>query len=73
MQIKKAEFKYRPDGSPELFTLDSSTNNTDLTVRTSFNGTVAVTEGTQGGQPINVTQSVTAIRELTEQRHALNC
>jgi uncharacterized protein len=59
VQIKKAEFKYRPDGSPELFTLDSSTNNTDLVVRTSFNGTVAVTEGTQGGKPINVTQSVT--------------
>jgi pimeloyl-ACP methyl ester carboxylesterase len=60
VQIKKAEFKYRPDGSPELFTLESSTNNTDLVVRTSFNGTVAVTEGTQGGKPINVTQSVTA-------------
>ena len=60
VQIKKAEFKYRPDGSPELFTLDSSANNTDLVVRTSFNGTVAVTEGTQGGKPINVTQSVTA-------------
>jgi uncharacterized protein len=60
VQIKKAEFKYRPDGSPELFTLDSSTNNADTTVRTSFNGTVAVTEGTQGGKPINVTHSVTA-------------
>jgi pimeloyl-ACP methyl ester carboxylesterase len=60
VQIKKAEFKYRPDGSPELFTLDSSANNTDLVVRTSFNGTVAVTEGTQGGKPINVTQSITA-------------
>jgi pimeloyl-ACP methyl ester carboxylesterase len=60
VQIKRAEFKYRPDGSPELFTLDSSANNIDLQVRTSFNGTVAVTEGTQGGKPINVTQSVTA-------------
>jgi uncharacterized protein len=60
VQIKRAEFKYRPDGSPELFTLESSANNTDLQVRTSFTGTVAVTEGTQGGKPIKVTQSVTA-------------
>jgi len=60
VQIKRAEFKYRPDGSPELFTLESSANNADVVVRTSFNGTVAVTEGTQGGKPINVTQSVTA-------------
>jgi pimeloyl-ACP methyl ester carboxylesterase len=60
VQLKKAEFKYRPDGSPELFTLDSTTNNSDVVVRTTFNGTVATTEGTQGGKPINVTQSVTA-------------
>jgi pimeloyl-ACP methyl ester carboxylesterase len=60
VQIKKAEFKYRPDGSPELFTLESTTNSTDVAVRTTFNGTVAVTQGTQGGKPVNVTQSVTA-------------
>ena len=58
--IKRAEFKYKPDGSPELFMFDGNTNNTDVTVRTSFSGTTAVTQGTQGGKPINVTHSITS-------------
>ena len=58
--IKKAEFKYRPDGSPELFTLEGNTNNSDVAVRTSFTDTTASTQGTQGGKPINVTHSITS-------------
>jgi pimeloyl-ACP methyl ester carboxylesterase len=58
--IKRAEFKYRPDGSPELFTLEGNTNNNEVTVRTSFTDTTASTQGTQGGKPINVTHSITA-------------
>jgi len=58
--IKKAEFKYKPDGSPELFTFEGNTNNSDVTVRTAFTDTTAVTQGTQGGKPINVTHSVTS-------------
>jgi hypothetical protein len=58
--IKKAEFKYRPDGSLELFTLEGNTNNSDVAVRTSFTDTTASTQGTQGGKPINVTHSITS-------------
>ena len=58
--IKRAEFKYGPDGSPELFTLEGNTNNSDVIVRTSFTGTTAVTQGTQNGKPINVTQTITS-------------
>jgi len=56
--IKKAEFKYRPDGSPELFTLEGNTNNADVALRTSFTDNTAVTEGTRGGKPLKVSQSI---------------
>lgn len=56
--IKKAEFKYRPDGSPELFTLEGSANNADVALRTSFTDNTAVTEGTRGGKPLKVSQSI---------------
>src|SRR5262245_9692358 len=58
--IKRAEIKYRADGSPELFTLEGSTGNNDVSGRTSCNGTTAVTQGTQAGKPVNVTYTVTA-------------
>ena len=60
VDIKRVEFKYRPDWSPEAFSLEGSTNNADVAVRTSFNGTTAVTQGTQGGKPVNVSHTVTA-------------
>ena len=60
VDIKRAQFKYRPDWSPEAFSLEGSTNNAEVTVRTSFNGTTAVTQGTQGGKPVNVSHTVTA-------------
>ena len=60
VDIKRVEIKYRADWSPEAFSLEGSTNNTDVAVRTSFNGTTAVTQGTQGGKPVNVTHTVTA-------------
>jgi len=56
--IKRVEFKYRPDGSPELFTLEGSANNSEVALRTSFTNDTAVTQGTRGGKPINVSHSV---------------
>src|SRR5689334_22299755 len=56
--IKRAEFKYRPDGTPELFALEGNANNTDVTLRTSFTDNTAVTEGTQGGKPVKVSHSI---------------
>jgi len=60
VDIKRAQFKYRPDWSPEAFSLEGNTNNAEVSVRTSFNGTTAVTQGTQGGKPVNVSHTVTA-------------
>jgi uncharacterized protein len=60
VDLKRVELKYRPDWSPEAFSLEGSTNNADVAVRTSFNGTVAVTQGTQGGKPVNVSHTVSA-------------
>jgi uncharacterized protein len=56
--IKRVEIKYHADGSPELFSLDGNTANNDVSVRTSFTGTTATTQGTQAGKPINVTHTV---------------
>ena len=60
VDLKRVELKYRPDWSPEAFSLEGSTNNADVAVRTSFNGTVAVTQGTQGGKPVNVSHTISA-------------
>ena len=58
--VKRAEIKYRADGSPELFTLEGNQGTSDVSVRTSFTGTTAVTQGTLLGKPVNVTHTVTA-------------
>ena len=60
VDVKRAQFKYRPDWSPEAFSLEGNTNNAEVSIRTSFNGTTAVTQGTQGGKPVNVSHTVTA-------------
>jgi pimeloyl-ACP methyl ester carboxylesterase len=58
--VKRAEIKYGADGSPELFTLEGNQGNNEVSVRTSFTGTTAVTQGTMLGKPVNVTHTVTA-------------
>ena len=58
LTIRSAEFKYRPDWSPVSFLLDATANGANLQLKTSFAGTTASTEGTQGGQPVAVTHTV---------------
>ena len=56
--IRRAEFKYRPDWSPESFTLDADVAGGDVSVRTSFRDDAAITEGTDSGKPLSVTHKV---------------
>ena len=57
---RRAELKYKPDWSPDRFTLDGSSSGGDLSVRTSFTGGNAVTEGNQGAAKISTTHQIAA-------------
>ena len=58
--IRRAEFKYAPDWSPESFQLDASANGQDLILRTTVANGSAVTTGTQAGVPVSTTHAVNA-------------
>jgi hypothetical protein len=56
--IRKAEFRYRSDWSPESFVLDSDVAGADIVLSTSFRDGTAVTEGTQSGRPLKASHAV---------------
>src|SRR5688572_25742655 len=45
--IRRAEFRYGPDGAPQLFELEGTANGGDVRIRTTIAGTTATTESTQ--------------------------
>lgn len=55
LTIRRAEFRYGPDGAPLLFELNGTLDGGDITIRTTIAGTTATTQSTQSG---TVTQSV---------------
>lgn len=56
--IRKAEFKYRPDGAPESFVLEASAGGADIVLRTTVANGTAVTEGSQAGTPVSVMHQI---------------
>lgn len=52
---RRAEVKYRPDGTPEYLTLDASIQGGDINFRTSFSDVTALSEGVVQGQKISHT------------------
>jgi pimeloyl-ACP methyl ester carboxylesterase len=56
--LRRVEFRYGTDGSPESFRLDASIGGSDVELRTRFENGTAITEGTQGDQTVNATQEV---------------
>ena len=56
--IRRAEFKYRSDWSPESFLLDADIAGGDTMVRTTFTAGTAITEGTQSGKPFKASHAV---------------
>lgn len=59
VSLRRAEFKYRQDWSPESFVLDATTAGGDIALRTSFGGGTASTQGTFAGKPITASHPVT--------------
>jgi pimeloyl-ACP methyl ester carboxylesterase len=57
LTIQRAEFRYGPDGAPQLFELRGDSNGGPVTIRTTVAAGNATTEGTQPGP---VTQPVSA-------------
>jgi hypothetical protein len=57
LTIRRAEFRYGPDGAPQLFELHGDSNGGEVTIRTTVAGGSATTEGTRGS---SVTQPVSA-------------
>ena len=57
LTIQRAEFRYGPDGSPQLFELRGDSNGGEVTIRTTVAAGSATTEGTQAAP---VTQPVSA-------------
>lgn len=58
--MRRAEVRYNPDWTPEIFELEASVNGGDSQLQTSFNGQTAVTQGIDGGQKIAQTSTVPA-------------
>jgi pimeloyl-ACP methyl ester carboxylesterase len=55
---KRAEVRYLPDWTPEALLIDASVNGGDTTIRTTFSGETAVTEGVDGGRQVSHTEVV---------------
>lgn len=57
---RQAEFTYGPGWAPESFSLDATVNGAPVTLRTTFAGGTATSQGTQGGAPITASHAVAA-------------
>ncbi|HLG55548.1 MAG TPA: alpha/beta fold hydrolase [Vicinamibacterales bacterium] len=55
---RRAELKYKPDWTPERFSLEGTSSEGDVSVRTSFTDGSAVTEGTRGAAKFATTHQV---------------
>jgi len=58
--INRAEVRYRPDWTPEVYEIEATVNGGDTLLYTSFTGTTAVTKGVDAGQKVAHTEMVPA-------------
>jgi dipeptidyl aminopeptidase/acylaminoacyl peptidase len=56
--IRRAEFKYGPDWTPESFVLEADAGGQEVALRTTVKDGTAVTEGSQGGRAVSITHPV---------------
>ncbi len=56
--ITRAEVRYRPDWTPEVYELEATVNGGDTLLYTSFTGDMAVTKGVDAGQKVAHTEMV---------------
>lgn len=58
--IRRAEFRYAADGSPQSFLLEATSGGGDVVLRTTVTGGTAVTEGSQAGKPVSFAHPISA-------------
>ena len=58
--INRAEVRYRPDWTPQVYELEASVNGGDTLLYTSFSGTTAATKGIDAGQKVEHSEMVPA-------------
>jgi pimeloyl-ACP methyl ester carboxylesterase len=56
--LRRVEIKYGPDWTPTSFTSEGTLNDADLTVRTTFTGGTAATDGRQGKNAIAISHQI---------------
>jgi pimeloyl-ACP methyl ester carboxylesterase len=56
--IRRAEFKYGPDWTPESFVLEADASGQEVVLRTTVKDGTAVTEGKQGGRAVSIIHTV---------------
>ncbi len=56
--MRKGEVVYRPDLTPASLTLEATINQKDVTLRTTFGNGTAVSEGNDGGNPVQDTTPI---------------
>jgi len=59
LNIRRAIFRYAPDGSPTSFELNANQNGADVELNTTFAAGTATSQGARAGQPISATHAVT--------------
>jgi pimeloyl-ACP methyl ester carboxylesterase len=55
--MRRAEVRYRSDWTPELFEIEATVDGGDTVLRTTFDGTTAVTRGVDRGQQVEQTHA----------------
>jgi dipeptidyl aminopeptidase/acylaminoacyl peptidase len=58
VSLRRSEFRYRSDGTPELMFIDWSANGGEATLRTTYANGVATTAITQQGKPSSATANI---------------
>jgi pimeloyl-ACP methyl ester carboxylesterase len=56
--IRRAEFNYGPDWTPESFTLEATAGGEEIVLRTTVKEGIATTEGSQGSRKVSITHPV---------------
>jgi pimeloyl-ACP methyl ester carboxylesterase len=56
--IRRAEWKYQPDWTPQSFTLEATASGADVVLRTTVANGRAVTEGSESGKPVTFNHAI---------------
>jgi hypothetical protein len=62
--IRRAEFRYGPDWSPESFLLEATADGGEILLRTTVTDGMAVTQGSQAGKDVSIAHAISPLAVL---------